>query len=416
MLLASLLHRPNAADTLDPAFSPDALPDARQRALATWILAAHDRDAPPTPAAAALQGHDPTWLAELKTVNLHHGSDHLGRISRALAAAAFAREVRSAADRVKAAAAAHAFAPEKLNEAVSTLADSARANHVRLLAPAPADFPTQVDDYLKTLRARLTPGAEVGVSTGLEPLDAVTGGLHPGRLVILAGRPGSGKTTLALNIAQAALKAQRRVAVQSHEMYAEELTEVLIGTFGIPLAHLRQGRLTRADLDKLEKAQASVASYDLDLADGVQSDTASVISAFHEAHARAPLDLAVIDFLQLIRDPTNVRQRNRNEQLGELTGKLKTLARTLDCPVLALSQLNRDIERRINKAPTMADLRDSGELEQAADLVLILSRPEGQPHTVECHVVKNRFGETGTTALLTFEGGYGRFAPPETPV
>lgn len=262
-------------------------------------------------------------------------------------------------------------------------------------------------------------GGMVGVSTGWADLDAKTRGLEPGTLTILAARPSMGKTTAAVQMATAVAEAgDKPVAVFSLEMSAESLAMRLLSAFG-RMDHdlLRSARLSEAngDWQRLGPAAQRVADMNLHIDDqsGLSvADIAVRAKRLHRQHGG--LGLIVIDYLGLIAMPGRVE--NQNLGIGKITAALKGLAKTLRTPVLLLSQLNREVEKRPNKRPIMADLRDSGSIEQDADLIVFIYRDEvynehsKDKGTAEFIVAKHRNGQTGTVRLA-FQGRYCRFDP-----
>lgn len=258
-------------------------------------------------------------------------------------------------------------------------------------------------------------GKLLGVSTGYRDLDAKTAGLQPQDLIILAGRPSMGKTSLAMNIAESvALKADLPVLVFSLEMGARALTLRLLSSQG----RLDHGRLRSGDLRDEEWARVSATTIKLNAAKLHVDDSPGLTMAEIAARARrlhresGGLALVVVDYLQLI--ATRGKTENRNLEVSAISAGLKGLAKSLDCPVVALSQLNRSVEQRTNKRPIMADLRDSGSIEQDADLIVFLYRDEvyhedsADKGTAEIIIAKQRNGETGTVRMA-FAGQYCRF-------
>ena len=261
-------------------------------------------------------------------------------------------------------------------------------------------------------------GAEdvTGVATGFADLDKMTAGLQPGDLVIVAGRPSMGKTAFALNIGEhVAVNLQMPVAVFSMEMGDTQLAMRLLCSVGmLDSQRLRTGRLNEDDWSKLMAATQKTQDAPLYI------DETPALSAL-ELRSRARrlartckgLGLIVVDYLQLM---SSTRQgENRAAEVSEISRSLKALAKELNCPVIALSQLNRSLEQRADKRPMMSDLRESGAIEQDADVILFIYRDEVyNPDTpdkgiAEIIIGKQRNGPTGKVRL-TFMGQYTRFA------
>jgi replicative DNA helicase len=255
-----------------------------------------------------------------------------------------------------------------------------------------------------------------GLATGFTDFDRKTGGLRPGDLIIIAGRPSMGKTTLAVNIAEyAAVSPDIRasVAIFSMEMPSEQLVTRMLSSIGhVPLNSIRTGRISDDDWVRITAAtsQLSEARIFIDESAGL---TPTELRARARRIAREhKLDLIVVDYLQLMQVPGT--KENRATEIAEISRGLKALAKELQVPVIALSQLNRAVEQRAEKKPVMSDLRESGSLEQDADMILLIYRDEvydkntTRKGVAEIDLAKHRNGETGTF-ILTFQGQYTRF-------
>ncbi len=258
------------------------------------------------------------------------------------------------------------------------------------------------------------PGALTGLATGFARLDEMTNGLQPGDLVIVAGRPSMGKTTLAVNIAEnAVLGEQKSALVFSMEMSAEQLTLRMLSSIGrIDQSHLRSGRLADDDWNRLDSAMSQLQTTRL-FVDETPALTPTELQARARRMKREKgLDLIVVDYLQLMQVPGT--KENRATEISEISRNLKALAKELKVPVIALSQLNRGVEQRQDKKPVMSDLRESGALEQDADVILLIYREEVyDPNTpkkgiADIIIAKQRNGPTGEVKL-TFLGKYTKF-------
>ncbi|MCS6786536.1 MAG: replicative DNA helicase [Thiobacillaceae bacterium] len=274
----------------------------------------------------------------------------------------------------------------------------------------------QVVNRIDELYNRDNPSDVTGVPTGFADLDAKTSGLQPGDLIIVAGRPSMGKTAFSLNIAEhVAIEAKLPVAVFSMEMAASQLVMRLLGSVGRLDQHkLRTGRIADEEWNKLTHAIGVLdeAPIYIDESPGL---TAMEVRARARRLARqchGKLGLIVIDYLQLMSGSGS--GENRATEISEISRSLKGLAKELNVPVIALSQLNRSLEQRPNKRPVMSDLRESGAIEQDADLILFIYRDEvynpdsPDKGTAEIIIGKQRNGPTGTVRL-TFLGEYTRF-------
>ena len=256
--------------------------------------------------------------------------------------------------------------------------------------------------------------AITGVSTGFADLDNMTAGLQPADLIIVAGRPSMGKTTLAVNFAEnAAIKNQVPVAIFSMEMPGEHLALRMMSSLG----HIDQHKIRTGKLDDDDWPRLTSAVSLLDSAPIFIDDTPALTPIELRARARRlkrehDLGLIVIDYLQLMQ-VSNTRE-NRATEISEISRNLKALAKELNVPVIALSQLNRSLEQRPNKRPVMSDLRESGAIEQDADVIVFIYRDEvyndesPDKGSAEIIVAKQRNGPIGTIRL-TFLGQYTRF-------
>lgn len=256
-----------------------------------------------------------------------------------------------------------------------------------------------------------------GLPTGFIDFDDQTSGLQPADLIIIAGRPSMGKTTFAMNIAEnAAIHSKQPVAVFSMEMPADSLAMRMLSSLGrIDQHRLRTGRLNDDDWPRLTSAIALLNEAPLFI-----DDTGGLTPSELRARARRlkrehGLSLIIIDYLQLMSGSSNGRQaENRTNEISEISRSLKALAKELNVPVIALSQLNRSLEQRPNKRPVMSDLRESGAIEQDADIIVFIYRDEvynedsAEKGKAEIIISKQRNGPIGTVAL-TFQGKYTRF-------
>ena len=247
-----------------------------------------------------------------------------------------------------------------------------------------------------------------GVPTGFVDFDRMTSGLQPGDLVVLAARPSMGKTALAINIAEhVALHEQLPVAVFSMEMGASQLAVRIVGSIGrIDQGHLRTGKLSDDEWPRLTEAIEKLRNVSLHI-DETPGLTPSELRANARRLARqcGKLGLIVVDYLQLMSGSGGSNGDNRATEIGEISRGLKMLAKELQCPVIALSQLNRSVEQRTDKRPMMSDLRESGAIEQDADVIMFIYRDDyynkdsKEPGVAEIIIGKQRNGPTGTVKL-----------------
>ncbi|MEW6563711.1 MAG: replicative DNA helicase [Pseudomonadota bacterium] len=279
------------------------------------------------------------------------------------------------------------------------------------------DLLREVVDRIETLYARDNPSEVTGIPTGFTDLDRMTSGLQPGDLVIVAGRPSMGKTAFSINIAEnVALDTGKPVVVFSMEMGGAQLVMRMIGSVGRLNQHnLRTGKLGDEDWSRLTHAlgQLNDAKVYIDETPGLNAlELRSRTRRLFRQHGE--LGLIVVDYLQLMTSPSGKASENRATEISEMSRSLKALAKELKVPVIALSQLNRSLEQRPNKRPMMSDLRESGAIEQDADLILFIYRDEvynpDSPDKGKAEIIigKQRNGPIGSVAL-TFRGEFTRF-------
>lgn len=229
---------------------------------------------------------------------------------------------------------------------------------------------------LATTEAAVKAGSHItGVPSGLADLDELTGGLHPGELIIAAARPGMGKTALALGIARAAARAGHPTVFFSLEMAPSQLAQrILASDSGVAANAQRRGRITPDQYAALEHARRRNDEAAIDLIDAAGMTVQTIAATARRIHRRRKLGLVIVDYLGLVQPSESAQRRNRENEVSEISAGLKRLARELGLPVMALAQLNRGVEARENKRPRLNDLRDSGSIEQDADVVMFIYR------------------------------------------
>jgi len=257
-------------------------------------------------------------------------------------------------------------------------------------------------------------GEITGKSTGFQDFDKITAGLQDSDLIIVAGRPSMGKTTFAMNIAEhAAIKHGIPVAIFSMEMSSIQLVMRLFSSLGqIEQGRLRTGSLTDHDWPKLTSAMNLLHKSKIFIDETPALSPSELRARARRLKREHNIGMIIIDYLQLMSVPGT--RENRATEIAEISRSLKALAKELSLPVVALSQLNRSLEQRPNKRPVMADLRESGSIEQDADLIVFIYRDEvyhaetAEKGKAEIIIGKHRNGETGTINL-TFQGHWLRF-------
>lgn len=283
--------------------------------------------------------------------------------------------------------------------------------------------PVEISSLLSTVMENLdelaaNPSSITGVETGFIDLDEMTCGMHGGDLIILAGRPSMGKTAMALNFAEhVALALGLPTLIYSMEMGGTQIAQRFLSSVAkVDQQALRTGRLESRDWDRLNEAMAKLNSAPIHV-----DETPALTAIELRARARRMwrqfdgLGLIVVDYLQLMSSAGGSKGENRATEISEISRSLKALAKELKCPVLALSQLNRSLEQRPNKRPVMSDLRESGAIEQDADVILFVYRDEVyNPESPDAGVAeviigKQRNGPIGTVKL-SFQGQFTKFA------
>ncbi len=259
-------------------------------------------------------------------------------------------------------------------------------------------------DYLHAHRGEIN-----GVRSGFTDLDALTTGLQKSDLIVVAARPSVGKTSFALNIAEhAAVREKKSVGVFSLEMSKEQLVlRLLSSVANIDSQRLRSGFLEELDFARIAPAMNALSEAPMYIDDTPSISTMELRTKARRLQAESGLDLVIVDYLQLMQAATTSRDANRVQEVSEISRGLKALARELSVPVIALSQLSRQPEMRESKEPRLSDLRESGAIEQDADLVLFLYREKDKPgedqdtegEVINLKLAKHRNGPTGDLQL-----------------
>ena len=246
-----------------------------------------------------------------------------------------------------------------------------------------------------------------GIASGFMELDKMTTGFHQGDLIVLAARPGMGKTSFMLSVVYNIAREERKpVAIYSLEMSKEQLVMRLLSMIAeVKLSHIRSGYISDEEMEKLVGAAMELAKYDIFIDDTPSITTTDLRIRSRKLHKEKDIGFIAVDYLQLLRP--SVRKSSRQEEVAEVSRNLKALAKELRIPVMALAQLSREVEKRSDKRPQLADLRESGQIEQDADLILFLHRPEyykknpspEERGIAEVIIAKQRQGPTGVVKL-----------------
>ncbi|MFH8367976.1 replicative DNA helicase [Streptomyces sp. NPDC018031] len=259
-------------------------------------------------------------------------------------------------------------------------------------------------------------GQMSGVPTGFTDLDSLTNGLHPGQMIVIAARPAMGKSTLALDFARAcSIKNNLPSVIFSLEMGRNEIAMRLLSAEArVALHHMRSGSMTDEDWTRLARRMPDVSAAPLYIDDSPNLSMMEIRAKCRRLKQRNDLQLVVIDYLQLMQSGGARRPESRQQEVSDMSRNLKLLAKELEVPVIALSQLNRGPEQRTDKKPMVSDLRESGSIEQDADMVILLHREDAyekeSPRAGEADLIvaKHRNGPTATITVA-FQGHYSRF-------
>ena len=264
-------------------------------------------------------------------------------------------------------------------------------------------------------------GQMSGVPTGFTDLDELTNGLHGGQMIVLAARPAIGKSTLGLDLARAAsIKHGLTSVIFSLEMGRNEITmRMLSAESRVPLHHMRSGTMGEEEWGRLARRMGEISNAPLFIDDSPNMTMMEIRAKCRRLKQRHDLRLVIIDYLQLMSSGKKVE--SRQQEVSEFSRQLKLLAKELDVPVVAISQLNRGPEQRTDKKPLLSDLRESGSIEQDADMVILLHREDAydreHPRQGEADLIvaKHRNGQT-KTVVVAFQGHYSRFVDMATPI
>lgn len=411
VLGAMLLHN-NTIDLVIPILKPGCFSVPAHRAIYEAILELHAQKSAVDLITLRVQ------LQRAGALDAVGGVDYLTRVVDAVPAAAnaehYARLVRE-----KATARSLIVAAEQIREMaysgvqpeaemldrcmklVFDIAESDLQSQVGALRDILRSVFEQIDKW-KDRKDRLT-----GLETGYYDFDDLTSGLQPGELVILAARPSMGKTTLALNIAQhVGVRLQKGVAIFSLEMARQQVALNMLSCHAKVNTHrLRRGRLSESELGKLSLLCGELSAAPIYIDDSAGLTAMELRAKARRLRSQQDIELLIVDYLQLMHAPG---AESRQVEISQISRQMKGLARELKIPVIAVAQLNRGVEDRLDHKPRMSDLRESGSLEQDADVVALLHRPSyyrshseegGEDTAAELIVAKQRNGPTGTVNL-----------------
>ena len=282
-----------------------------------------------------------------------------------------------------------------------------------------------VNDVIDLMeKLAIDPNANAGVKTGFPTLDKITNGFKPGELIIIAARPGVGKTTLAVNFAvNAAIKYKKSIAMFDLEMSALQVAQRFICATGrIPMNSVKGGTKDQSTWATVFETKKILEDTNIYVDDTTTITPAEILSKCRRLKAQSGLDMVIIDYLQLMKAEKQSKDGNRQQEVADLTRSIKLAARELGCPIILLSQLNRGVEQRSDKTPMLSDLRESGSIEQDADIVMFIAdRPDESVKEQEDDgddaedytlvIAKHRNGERGNIPIK-FKKAYTQFYEP----
>lgn len=416
-VLGALMKKPELCEVVGAFLSPTDFSQADNGILYTMVLRCRSKGIIPDPLSLA------EYRAELPSgeMTLAYATEIWQNVVSAANAESYARTV---AERAKARAlyATGELIMEIAQQRGSLPEQIAEAQNAVLGLNSEDDEPDVITlcealgPVVDEMDARFNGEGLNGLTTGLDDLDDLLKGLRPQNVIIIAGRPGTGKTTLGLGIAEhLAIRDRKSALIFSLEMSGKELGKRSLASCSeVSLGNIDTGKAIGEgeEVMRITSAVSRMSTADLRICQKGGLPLSRIRNIARFQHKAKPLDLIVIDYIGLIAPEPNVRQQNRNLELGAISRGIKAMAKELNLPIVVLAQLNRSIETRSNKCPQMSDLRDSGEIEQDADVIMIAHRdPEsdmGRAGVTEIHVPKHRHAPTGM-CLLQHQGQFARF-------
>lgn len=419
-LLGAMLMQPHLIDVLSDDLSADAFAWQENSDLFRLILTLHDEGQPVDVITLsdrkAMLANDVKTLAYAAEIQANTPSvANAKTYAKIVRERAISRQIANAASQILEIAHDQASIEDKLAQAQSVVMSldlKGAGGEAKMMA----DILRSHVEILQARHDRSVQGISIeGLSTGIPDLDKFTQGLKPGQMIVVAGRPAMGKTTLAMNVAaDVAINQKKPVVVISLEMSDEQLTDRLLAAVGgIPLPDLKSGNCTHKHNVELAAATLKLRDAPIAVSDVPVMTMPRIRSVARRLkHKMGGLGLLVVDYLGLVEGDGN----GRTEDVTAMSRQIKLLARELGCPVMILCQLNRGCEARPDKRPVLSDLRESGAIEQDADIVMFVYRDEVYfPNTQdkgigEVLIRKNRDGEIGTV-LTCFQGDKSRFVP-----
>lgn len=286
---------------------------------------------------------------------------------------------------------------------LTDLANKAHSTIVDAIQGVQRNKPISAEELVTTAlqeleNAERRQGKFAGLPTGFDEIDRRLSGMLAGSMIVVAARPGVGKSAFAVNVARNVAMEGGRVVMFSLEMGEWEIgMRLLAAEASIDITRIRAGRLTGREWESFIEASEKLAKIPFEVIDGAGMTPLEIRAVMQRLEAEKHVDLVIVDYLQLMH--SNVKTNSREQEVAEISRSMKLMAKQLRCPVIAVCQLNRDVENRRDKTPLLSDLRESGSLEQDADVVFLLSANEDNPDLIEFHIAKHRNGPTGVAKL-----------------
>lgn len=422
-VLGALMNKPELCEKVGAFLDAVHFSDPDNSALYQLILAAKSRGIAPDAVALddlnnSLPSGSPTIAVAGHIQNNTFSAANAEVYARIVIERYKARQLQAAAAKIADLATSQGKIRDQIAQAQSLVMDLMSADD----APEVISMREALRPVFDEMDARYNGKQAMGLEFGLPDLDKIIRGLRPGNLAVIAGRPGSGKTVLGVNLAMYnAIRKGKKALIFSLEMSSAELAKrALSAESGIPQTHIETGdALNHEDMiQSVTLAVSRLSDSGVRMCDKGGLTLSRILSIARFQHRADPLDLIIIDYLGLINSDPGSRHQNRNQELGAVSRSLKALAKELNIPIVALAQLNRSIESRGETRPRMSDLRDSGEIEQDADVIIMAhrdSKPErGEIGITDIEVVKCRHATTGHT-VLSLQGDKARFVAVADP-
>lgn len=415
-VLGALMHRPELCEVVGAKLAIEDFSEADHSALYSMILACHSKKTKPDPISLSdmrseLPSGEMTIVYASEIMRNVPSASNGERYAAIVTERARARKLYEAGQAMMELAQSAGSLPEQVAEAQRIALDLNAEDET----PDVVTHTEGLGQVFEDMQARLDGVKHMGIDFGLPDLDRIINGIRPGNLAIIAGRPGTGKTVLGVGIADhVALSTGKGSLIFSLEMATKELSKrSLASVAGVSQNKIESGEaICDSEMKlKLECAVAKLHALDVRICDKPALTFARICSIARFQHRAKPLSVIVVDYLSLIATEPNSKL-NRNQELGQYTRGFKALAKSLGVPIIVLAQLNRGIEMRADPKPKMSDLRDSGEIEQDADMIIMAHRDmnseRGRNGITEIDVVKCRHAKPGF-CLLQFQGEMARF-------